>query len=224
MLDSPMGGLVDTVRTIARFGLFAAAAAIVAALGGALWIINHGVSARTEPTAVEHVLARAMRHLAVPRADRNRPNPVPATPEALQAGLEHFADHCASCHANNGSGDTTMGRNLYPKAPDMRLPATQGLSDGELFWIIENGVRLTGMPAWSTGTADGETATWQLVQFIRHLPRLTDAQREQMEALNPRSPQEIREEEEMRRFLEGGDTPPARAPEASTPHGGHDDD
>lgn len=218
------GRLVDTVRTIGRVGLFAAVLAIAAGLGGAAWVVYHGVSARAEPTAVERVIARAMRHVAVPRADRDRPNPSPATPATLQAGLEHFADHCAACHANNGSGDTAMGRGLYPKAPDMRLPATQGLSDGELFWIIENGVRLTGMPAWSTGTPDGEAASWQLVQFIRHLPRLTDAEREQMDALNPRSPQEIREEDEMRRFLEGGDTPAAKTPAASTPHGGHDDD
>ena len=62
----------------------------------------------------------------------------------IAEGRDHFADHCATCHANDGSGNTEMGRGLYPKAPDMRLPATQNLSDAELFYIIENGVRLTG--------------------------------------------------------------------------------
>jgi len=59
----------------------------------------------------------------------------------------HFADHCAICHANNGSGNTEIGRNLYPKAPDMRLPQTLNLTDGELYYTIHNGIRLTGMPA-----------------------------------------------------------------------------
>ena len=66
-----------------------------------------------------------------------------------------------------------MGRNFYPKAPDMRLPRTQQLSDGEIFYFIENGVRLTGMPGWSTGTPEGEKSSWQLVHFIRRLSALT---------------------------------------------------
>ena len=69
-------------------------------------------------------------------------------------GRAHFADHCASCHGNDGRGNTEMGRNLYPKAPDMRQSGTQHLSDGELYWIIENGVRLTGMPAWGDGSGN----------------------------------------------------------------------
>ena len=76
---------------------------------------------------------------------------MPNTEEAIAEGRAHFADHCASCHANDGSGDTEMGRGLYPRAPDMRLAATQNLEDHELFYIIENGIRLTGMPAWGTG-------------------------------------------------------------------------
>jgi mono/diheme cytochrome c family protein len=72
--------------------------------------------------------------------------------------MEHFADHCASCHANDGSGDTELGRNLWPKAPDMRAAPTQRLTDASCFYIIEHGVRFTGMPAWSTGTAAARRA------------------------------------------------------------------
>jgi mono/diheme cytochrome c family protein len=98
-----------------------------------------------------------MRNLAVPRGARNLRNPVAQTHEGLVEALAHFADHCASCHANDGSGQTEIGENLYPKAPDMRLPATQSLSDGELFYIIENGIRLTGMPAWGAGADDHDS-------------------------------------------------------------------
>jgi hypothetical protein len=66
----------------------------------------------------------------------------------------------------------------------MRLPATQSLSDAELFYIIENGIRFTGMPGWSTGTQAGEQDSWRLVRFIRHLSTLTPEEIEQMEALN----------------------------------------
>jgi hypothetical protein len=96
-----------------------------------------------------------------------------------------------------------MGRGLYPRAPDMRLPTTQNLSDAELFYIIENGIRLTGMPGWSTGTSAGEESSWHLVHFIRHLPKITDEEIEEMKALNPASPEEIRQKIEAERFLRG---------------------
>jgi hypothetical protein len=99
-----------------------------------------------------------------------------------------------------------MGRNLYPRAPDMTAPATQTLSDGELFWIIENGIRLTGMPAW--GGAGRPEASWQLVHFIRHLPRLSPEEEAEMRRLNPRSPEETNEIDEEERFLEGAQAAP----------------
>jgi mono/diheme cytochrome c family protein len=176
---------------------------VVVLLGLVFWFVQRGFSARDEPSLVESVLARRIRRLAIPRAARRLVNPMPESPEMLKTGMSHFADHCASCHGNDGSGATEMGRNLYPKAPDMRLDATQSLSDGELFSIIENGVRFTGMPAWSTGTPESAAATWHLVQFIRHLPALTPEELEEMKALNPKSPSELEEEREDRAFLTG---------------------
>ena len=99
-----------------------------------------------------------------------------------------------------------MGKHLYPPAPDMRQSGTQNLSDGELFYIIENGIRLTGMPAWRTGTSHDEQESWKLVRFIRHLPRLTGEEEQAMESLNPKTPDELKEEQEEREFLNGGQT------------------
>ena len=110
-----------------------------------------GFSTRSEPSYLEKVLARSVRGFAIPSRARDARNPVPFSSEVWAESRVHFADHCASCHANDGSGQTEIGRNLYPKAPDMRLPATQHLTDGEIYSIIENGVRLTGMPAWGAG-------------------------------------------------------------------------
>lgn len=153
---------------------------------------------------MEARVALAARAWLIPPAARTAVNPVPATPEVVEAGLAHWADHCATCHANDGSGDTALGRSLYPPAPDMRGGRTQGMTDGELFYIIEQGVPLTGMPAWSTGTDDGATASWELVRFIRHLPSLTSDDLSRMAALNPRSAAQIENERRLQDFLKGG--------------------
>jgi len=115
-----------------------------------------------------------------------------------------LADHCASCHGNKGDGNTEIGQNLYPPAPDMRLPATQQLSDGELYYIIHNGVRWTGMPAWGEPGNDNDQDSWKLVIFIRHLPSLTADELHGMERFNPKSDADREEEKEEQEFLNGG--------------------
>lgn len=182
---------------------------VAAVLGGlaAYAIVSRGLSTRVAPTALEESMALTMRRLATPRAMHSATNPVERSPEVVEEGLAHFADHCAACHANDGSGDTEMGRSFYPPAPDMRAARTQSLSDGALFSIIEHGIRLTGMPAWGTGTSKGERGSWGLVHFIRHLPSLSADDVARMESMNPRSPQAFRDEDEARRFLEGDDIP-----------------
>ena len=169
-----------------------------------------GFSTREPPTYLEQWLARAARSAAVPSAAKVRPNPVPDTPDVIAEARAHWADHCALCHANDGSGETEMGRQMYPPAPDMRKPSTQRMTDGELFFIIQNGIRLTGMPAWGTGSSNDEEASWKLVRFIRHLPQLTMDERKQMEKLNPKGPDDRLEEEQEEKFLrgEGSDAPP----------------
>ena len=185
--------------------LFAAAGAIMLRQ-----VLRHGFAAHDEPTAFEELAARTMRRLATPSDLHGRKNPVPLTPEVLAEARAHFADHCASCHGNDGKGQTEMGPNFYPHAPDMTLPESQSQSDGELFATIENGIRLTGMPAWGQGTAESAYGSWILVHFMRHLPQITSEELEEMARLNPKSPQEWKEEEEERNFLEeeGGESPP----------------
>lgn len=172
-------------------------------------ITRRGISARDEPTWAEAVVARQMRSLAIPRATRGLANPVAPTPAVLARARAHFADHCASCHGNDGRGKTALGSGLYPKAPDMTLPATQSLTDGELFAIIENGVRLTGMPAWGQPGPDDDAETWELVRLIRHLPMLAPEEVAEMESLNPMSRKQFEEEESVRKFLAGEEVPPA---------------
>src|SRR6266571_7726275 len=180
---------------------------VVACVVGMRMMLNYGFSARDQPTAAEAFFARRMRHLAVPRSARETKNPIPRTPEVLTEARAHFADHCALCHGNDGRGRTEIGQHLYPKTPDMASSATQSLSDGEFFYVIKNGVRLTGMPAWGEDTPEADQESWKLVHFIRHLPRITDEELREMESMNPRSPEEILEEEQEKRFLEEKDVP-----------------
>ena len=174
--------------------------AVLAIQGLAVSVIvarAHGWSARAEPSRMEQWVARRARDAAMPAEARNQANPVPNTAEVLADARAHWADHCASCHANDGSGDSLMGKRLYPPAPDMRGPATQNLTDGELFYVIQNGVRLTGMPAWGGSDHDAED-TWKLVHFIRHLPALATEERVQMEKLTPRVPMAARKKRKKR--------------------------
>ena len=175
------------------------------AIGGTIAFSVSGVSARRDPPPFEERIARTVRHWLIPRAARARVNPVPADGTALESGLRHWADHCAQCHGNDGRGDTALGRGLYPRSPDMTLSATQNLSDGELFWIIENGIRLTGMPAWGHESASEaeEGESWELVHFIRRLPELTSEELSAMARLNPISRAEFERQLEIERFLAG---------------------
>jgi hypothetical protein len=180
----------------------------------AVSILHDGMSARATPGKLEESVARYLWRLSLPASARSAKNPLAPTPEYLKDARLHFADHCAVCHANDGSGDGLFGRGLYPKPPDLRQPATQNRSDGELFWIIENGVRFTGMPSFS---GHGPAAdSWKLVLFIRHLPQLTTAERIEMSQNNPKSPADRAEDKEEDEFLNGAT--PAKKPESPHTH------
>lgn len=188
-------------------GLVAVVVGVASATGWSM--VRRGLSARDEPSFLETFVARRVRALAVPARARDAKNPLSPTPNVLADARGHFADHCAVCHANDGSGHTTIGQNLYPKAPDMRLEETQRLTDGELYYVIQNGIRLTGMPAWGHADDDRDEDTWKLVHFIRHLHALTPVQLKEMTKLNPKTPADIEEERQDEAFLRGGVTPVA---------------
>lgn len=178
-------------------------------------MLHNGLSARATPTAMEAMLARNARRLAIPADARNQHNPIPLSDQTLREARAHFADHCATCHANDGSGDTMYGKGMYPKPPDLRLAETQKLSDSELFWIIENGIRFTGMPAFG-GMHDSQEDSWKLVLFLRHLPQLTMQERVEMERDNPKGPHEHEEDQDEQDFL--GGAPVQQKPESAHHH------
>lgn len=198
------------MKTATAWLLIVAGIAIACVAVLLTWLLSTGMTARSAPGPIETRLGHFARNAAIPRSAREMKNPMTATPEILVEGRRHFADHCASCHANDGSGQTEMGQKLYPRAPDMRLPETQSLTDGELYYIIENGVRFTGMPAWGEG-GPNDHDTWHLVLFIRHLPHLTKEEILDMQNSNPRSPAEMKEEEEEQNFLNDEPAKPGKS-------------
>lgn len=203
----------------ARFAILGAA--ILLLIAGVLFarLLRHGLSAHDEPTKAEVVIAGALRRWASPADLRGKKSPVPASPEVLAESRSHFADHCAVCHGNDGKGQTTFGQKMFPRAPDMTLDATQRLSDGELFAVIENGIRLTGMPGWGDGTAESARGSWGLVHFVRNLSKLSEADLREMEKMNPMTREQFEQMAEEEAFL-GGDTEPAESkpPPTRSPH------
>ncbi|WP_263417733.1 c-type cytochrome [Terriglobus albidus] len=189
---------------------------LLAGAGFVTWYFVHrGFSTRNQPGKIEAMLATTLRRAAIPSHERELKMPVKGTPDVLREGMAHWADHCASCHGNNGGGETMYGKTMYPRPPDMRLASTQELSDGELYYTIKNGVRLSGMPAFGE-PGDDDIDSWKLVAFIRHLPKLTEQEELQMEQLNPKTPEEFQEEREEHQFLnsDGG----SASPKTSTTH------
>ena len=199
------------------FALGGAGLVLIAGGAGLLFLKTtaNGFSARAEPSSFETFAARTARGLAMPANAKNRTNPVSNTQDVLADARAHWADHCAGCHANDGSGQVEMGKRMYPPAPDMRKEPTQKMSDGELFFIIENGIRLSGMPAWGGSEAGGEDS-WKLVHFIRHLPTMSATEMNEMEKLNPKTMDEMDEEKQEEQFLKGN--PVSEAPRKQHRH------
>lgn len=176
------------MRTLVRLIVAVIALAVLAGLGAVGYVRSTGLRGQPRPGEIETRVARSLRSFAIPADARARTMPANTSPDSLRLGMEHYAKYCALCHANNGAGGKTpLGNGLYPKPPDLRAAPTQQLTDGELFYIIDNGVRFTGMPAFGTGesTPAGDKQLWELVQFVRHLPSLTADELGEMEGINP---------------------------------------
>src|SRR5580692_3607243 len=142
---------------------------MLGALGAVLGALLLGCKAGKQPSQAETSLANAAKDVVIPLEAGKMKNPLPETDEVVSQGQEVFLGSCAQCHGADARGDTNVGRNMNPPAMDLTSSHVQHWSDAELFWIIQNGVRLTGMPAWKSSISDNDT--WKLARFIHNLPR-----------------------------------------------------
>src|ERR1700729_336693 len=136
-----------------------------------------GFRATSTPSAFETAAARSLRDFAIPGAERHRKNPDTNDWTAIQQGREDFLARCASCHGVDARGRTPIGANVYPRVPDLHSDATQNLTDGEIHYIIENGIQLAGMPAMVSSNGDSAVESWKLVSYIRSLRPLASGER-----------------------------------------------
>ena len=125
-------------------------------------------TANKQPSRVETALANMAKDVAIPLEAETLKNPLPSTPQVINQGQQVYAQSCALCHGPDGRGHTDLGRNMYPPAMDLNSPHVQHWKDAELFWIVQNGVRMTGMPSWKSSLPDNDI--WSLVEFVRNLP------------------------------------------------------
>jgi len=163
-----------------RLRHLAALVAVVVILGGVGVLVYRAIipglsSARREPPAAEVSVATWLLYESVPADARAQINPLGKDPADIAAGQDLFRQKCAVCHAYDGSGKTEIGAGEYPRPPALRSMNIMALTDGEIFYHIRNGIRNTGMPAWSMP----DEQVWQIVAYLRHLPTVAVLSSEQ---------------------------------------------
>lgn len=154
---------------------------LLGALVAAVFVTGiYNVAATSPPSKIESRMATFALNRSVAKRAPATKNPLPAGPATWKAGLAHYRENCVVCHGAPGVDAGEIGQGLNPPAPDLTLPRIQARPDGELFWIVGNGIRTTGMPAFSPTHKPEEL--WAIVSFIRRLPELPDADQKALKA------------------------------------------
>ena len=136
----------------------------------ALAFLMPACTAHEKPWTVETAIANMAKDIVIPiEAERLR-NPFHSDQQTLGRGQQVYLQSCAICHGSDGHGQTVLGQSMYPPVMDLTSPHVQHWNDSQMYWIIQNGVRLTGMASWKSAISANDT--WKLVIFIRHLPEL----------------------------------------------------
>jgi mono/diheme cytochrome c family protein len=145
-------------------------AALVALLliVAAAMAVQFDLSALPEPGRRETALATHAKRLLLGRAARRNSTPEPTISAAsVVEGKTRYGVECATCHGMDGRGLTDYGRWMYPRAADLTSEQVQAYNDAELFWVIKNGIRLSGMPAF--GKVESDERIWHIVHYIRSM-------------------------------------------------------
>jgi len=183
-------------------------------LGAAVWLyLASGMfdpAATTPPGKMETKLANFALNKAVAKRASSEKNPFSGKPEALRDGIEHYKENCVVCHGAPGVDAGEIGQGLNPPAPELTLPRIQKRPDGELYWIVSNGIRMTGMPAFKPTHKPDEI--WKIVAFVRHLEEITPDEQKALKAATEQAEHHEGESEEK-----AGDKPEAKPAAAATP-------
>jgi mono/diheme cytochrome c family protein len=167
-----MQKLINVWAAIAVVGLV-----VFLAFGIVVW--SHGFNSRAKPSSLEDSVAMKLHDSSIPDRYGKMSTPLPAAQIDLVEAGAHYEEHCAVCHADNGSGITKFEGTMYPRPTDLRSEDTQSMSDGELYYTIKNGIRWSGMPAFGR-PGDDDEHVWKIVAYVRHLPKLTSSEQQQV--------------------------------------------
>ena len=141
------------------------------------------VAASTLDNAFEQSLFRTAMRRSVLAMSRSIGQPPRFTDHMVKDGFDHYEDMCGGCHGGPGIERGEIGKGLNPPAPDL-ADAVPAWSPGQLFWIVKNGLKMTGMPSF--GKTHDDNQIWSIVAFIEQLPGMSDEQyREMKEQAGP---------------------------------------
>jgi mono/diheme cytochrome c family protein len=159
-----------------RFFAAIGALAIVVGIGCAAFFFGgyYSVAGTAEdPTAVTWALTR-VRTASINRHANDNPPASFGDASMVQAGAKAYASYgCATCHGAPGAKWLKFSEGLHPDPPDLKEVAGQ-LSPAQLFWVIKNGINMTGMPSFAeAGAQDDEI--WSIAAFVKKLPSVSDA-------------------------------------------------
>ncbi len=185
-------------------GIFIGWVLVAGVLGVVCWTGAYDVAATNPPGRMEKKLAAFTLNRAIQKRAPVRTNPF-AKPEDVRFGLAHYKENCLDCHGAPGVEESEFGQGLNPPAPDLTLPSIQRMRDGEIFWVVSHGIRMTGMPAFSPTHKEDEI--WKIVAFVRHLPELSKEDQQALKAGHE-------EEEHHREGAEAGQPETEKKPES----------
>ena len=151
-------GVVATFVALTLFAYFGIVAGVMAA------------NADAKPSKLERWMASRSLHATLAREAPTTPNPVPLNDENLIAGIKLYAENCAICHGGADAQPSHIARGLYQKPPQLAKDGVEDDPEGETFWKINHGIRLTGMPSF--GQSLNDTQMWQLTLFLKHMDSL----------------------------------------------------
>lgn len=157
------------LRAMKRKRLLAVVVVLVLILTGLAYGLTHAnIGALPEPGPLETSMATRARNWLIARAAQTVPQPgVQDSAATLSKGEALYGMACAACHGQDGHNPAPIGHSMYPRVPDLGSRMVQNLSNRELFWIIKNGIRLSGMPGF--GRIDTDEEIWQLTYYVRSL-------------------------------------------------------
>ena len=165
MAEAPSEGAVkSSMRSGMAWGIFGLVVVLIV-----IALMRFNLTALHEPGPAETRVANLSTRYFIYRASRHGIPPRPQdTKASIERGGSHYGLDCGVCHADDGRAQRPPGQWMYPRASDLTSKQVQSYSDQELFWIIQNGIRFTGMPAF--GKVESPEHIWDLVNYVRTLP------------------------------------------------------